>query len=188
MKNFRFSIFKPIPALILYISYILLLKILKLYIEESLGYAVMIWLGSLFYLYLILYSFRVIFHVSKNKMSTGKAVFNIAVSAMAGVVFFAVNYFFIYQLSNENFIGHIGDNPVDVFISFLYFSFATFATVGYGDISPISSLSKILTILEIIYSFFVIVIAFSSFTQIREYLKDSPKPLFINDKNKKDQG
>lgn len=181
MKKFRFSIYKPIPGLILYILYIISLELLKLYIEPSLGYAIMIWLGSLFYIYLVMYSFRVIFHASKNHMSSGRAVLNIAISALAGVIFFSVNYFFIYYLSSKNFSGPVGENPIEVFISFIYFSSATFATVGYGDISPTSSLAKILTTLEIMYSFFIIVIAFSSFGHLKEHLKNSKDNLFNKD-------
>lgn len=181
MKKFKFSIYKPVPGLILYISYIIVLELLKLYIEPSLGYAIMIWLGSLFYIYLVIYSFRVIFHASKNQISTIRAVFNICISAVSGVVFFAVNYFFIYYLSSKNFSGTLGENPIEVFVSFMYFSSATFATVGFGDISPLSSLARILTTLEIIYSFFIIVIAFSSFSQLKESLKYSKNDLFNKD-------
>lgn len=172
MKNFKFSIFKPIPALVLYISYIIILQVLKTYIDESLGYAILIWMGSLFYIYLVIYSFKSIFKAGKKNISTGKAVFNIVISALAGVIFFAVNYFYIYQLSSRNFIGSIGENPIEIFISFLYFSFATFATVGFGDIVPISTLAKILCIFEIIYSFFIIVIFFSGFDKIKNGLKE----------------
>lgn len=170
MRKANFSIFKPLPALTLYISYIILLQILKLYIEESLGYAILIWIGSIFYIYLVVYSFKSIIKAGKNSMFTGKAIFNIVVAALSGVIFFAINYFYIYQISNTNFIGSIGENPIEIFISFLYFSFATFATVGFGDIVPISTFAKILCILEIIYSFFIIVIFFSGFDKIKNGL------------------
>lgn len=173
MKSLTSYIFKPIPALLLYVLYIITLQFLKLYIDETLGYAIMIWLGLLLYIYLILYLFKSIFRASNEKISIGNAVLNIVIAALAGVVFFAVNYFYIYQVSNDNFVGSIGENPIEIFISFLYFSFATFATVGFGDISPISSLAKILSILEIIYSFFIIVIAISGFNQLKEGLKNS---------------
>lgn len=184
MTKPKFSLFRPIPALILYTSYIILLEILQLYIEESLGYAILIWLGAIFYIYLITYSFKLIYHASKNRISPGNAVINIAFSAASGVIFFAVNYFYIYEISHTNFQGNIGTTPFDIFISFLYFSSATFATVGYGDIAPMSSLAKILTILEILYSFFIIVIAFSGFSQLRESLKHTDGQIF-NKNNKK---
>lgn len=170
MIKLKFSIFKPIPGLVLYISYIFILQILKLYIDESLGYAILIWLASLFYIYLVLYSFRSIFKAGNKKISTGKAIFNIVISGLAGIIFFAVNYFYIYQLSNINFIGTVGENPIEIFISFLYFSFATFATVGFGDIVPVTSLAKVLTTFEIIYSLFIIVIFFSGFDKIKNGL------------------
>lgn len=171
MTVFRSLLFKPLSALILYILYIISLGFLNTIIDTALGYAVMIWLGIIFYIYLIVYSCRSIMYASKNKISSVNALMAIGFCALAGVVFFAVNFFYIYNISSHHFIGHIGDNYFDMFISFLYFSFATFATVGYGDIAAISSLSKILTILEIIYSFFIITIAFSSFSNLKESLK-----------------
>ncbi|MEF9953143.1 MAG: ion channel [Clostridium sp.] len=168
MTLFRSLLFKPISALILYIGYIVSLGFLNTIIDTALGYAVMIWLGLVFYIYLIVYSCRSIMYASKNQISSIHALLSIALCALAGVVFFAVNFFYIYQISSHHFIGHIGANSFDKFISFLYFSFATFATVGYGDIAAISSLSKILTILEIIYSFFIITVAFSSFGHLKE--------------------
>ena len=175
MKKFKFSLYKPVPALILYVLYILALEVLQLYIDDSLGYAIMIWLGSVFYGYLIAYSFKSIFRASQNKISTGMAVVNISIAAISGVIFFAINYFFIYQLSNTHFAGNLGDNPIEIFISFLYFSCVTFATVGFGDISASSSFARILVMAEVIYSFFIIVIAFSGFSQLKESLRNSNK-------------
>ncbi|MEG0332494.1 MAG: ion channel [Clostridium sp.] len=171
MTTFKSLVFKPWSALVLYIMYILSLSFLNTVIDTALGYAIMIWLGLVFYIYLIVYSCRSIMYASKNQISSVNALISIGFCALAGVVFFAVNFFYIYQISSRHFIGHIGNNSFDMFISFLYFSFATFATVGYGDIAAISSLSKILTILEIIYSFFIITVAFSSFSHLKDSLK-----------------
>ncbi|HBF40189.1 MAG TPA: hypothetical protein DDW50_23135 [Firmicutes bacterium] len=122
-------------------------------------------------LYYVTFAFEKINDASLSKIDLRKAVTRIGTSVICGILFFAINYFFIYQVNIQNFKGNIGNDLFSQAISFIYFSFVTFSTLGYGDIVPNSIIARLFVIEEILYYFIIVFFVISLFGVFKEEFK-----------------
>jgi hypothetical protein len=140
--------------------------------------------GIIYFTYYVLFAFEKIAEASMLKIDLNKAVIRIGTSALCGILFFSINYFFIYQVNFENFNGNIGCDLFSQAISFIYFSFVTFSTLGYGDITPNSTIARVFVIEEILYYFIIVIYALSLFGVFKEGFKKSSPFAITNNEEK----
>lgn len=167
---------------IAYLGITILCWIIATIIGEILVSKIILVLFSILYLNnFIIYAFEMIAKVSAKNILYGKAVFNIFKIIIYGIIFFAINYFYIYILDANSFTGVIGDDFITQIISFLYFSIVTFSTIGFGDILAVSNLARFYVILEGLFSLVIVLLVFSSFSGLIDSFKIK-SPFAVNKK------
>lgn len=171
IKNASDNIVNPIRFSLFYLFYILVCEVItRNFSIDGFAYLALVLIGLSIYGYLIRFVFVMIFHAGSGKKSTSAAVFNIILSVITGILFFAINYFYISTVTPHAFNGHLGTTPISKLIGCLYYSVITFSTIGYGDIVPVSNLARIVVMGEVLYSMFILVLVISSFTSLKEVM------------------
>jgi len=126
-------------------------------------------------------------HAGSGQKTSGEAVFNIILSVVTGIIFFAINYFYIVKVNPDSFAGWFGQTVISRLIGSIYYSVITFSTIGYGDIVPVSNLARIVVIGEVLYSLFILVLVISSFGAMKDAMSspdyDHTRSRFSRQKN-----
>ncbi|MCB9316837.1 MAG: hypothetical protein H6574_17810 [Lewinellaceae bacterium] len=93
----------------------------------------------------------------------------IGVSILLFVLSYAVDYYCLYQIRPNAFIGlPVKQNLLDDFITFFYFSVTNFTTAGLGDITPNTASARIFIASELVISFFFTIFIIANLAMLRD--------------------
>lgn len=134
-------------------------------------YAFMLSFSLMYLIIFVMTAFEYIAKIAHNKVSFSAGIIYIFGTVLFMIVFFALNYFYLYLSNHNSFKGEIGKDVISQIISFVYFSVVTFTTLGYGDILPVSNLARIFVMIECIVSMLIILLVFSMFSGFQETFK-----------------
>lgn len=169
IKNSSESIVNPIRFSLFYLVYIIACEVItNNFSIDGIAYFFLILIGLSIYGYLIRFVFIMISHAGSGQKTTSEAVYNIILSVISGIIFFAINYFYLSVNDPNAFVGHLGGTALSRLIGCLYYSVITFSTIGYGDIVPLSNMARIIVVGEVLYSVFILVLVISSFSSLKD--------------------
>lgn len=171
LNNSSAAIVNPIRFSLFYLGYIAAFEFITRYFSiDGIAYIILGLIGLSIYGYLIRFVFIMISHAGSGKKTSGEAVYNIILSVISGIIFFAINYFYLSVNDPNAFVGHLGSAPLSRLIGCIYYSVITFSTIGYGDIVPYSNLARLIVIGEVLYSMFILVLVISSFSSLKNVM------------------
>lgn len=77
----------------------------------------------------------------------------------------------IYLGNSDHFVGTLHDDPIPLFMDFVYFNISTVSTIGYGDITPMTTLARSYMCYKIAIVIFMIVFLVSDITTASKAFK-----------------